>query len=258
MKRTPDDICLLCQSRKSVKTNSHIIPKFFANSFLMDNGKASGYKYTAKKIYNNVQDSPKEDYLFCNECEEYFNFIERPASHFLRNFHTDNITSSQQIFVNQFGSFVESRFSFNPIIFHLFFYSIMFRVSVSNDEVFASYFLDRKDEEHLRIQLMKYFAIDNFIFESKLNQNRIEMLDYILFTCANFPTDTFGGITAISSKKGHLLCANKFLIYTSETKDDKEDDSWNQDKDVNKITYCSFTEYEKSFLIPIFKKMRTS
>jgi len=37
MKRTPDDICLLCQSRKSVKTKSHIIPKFFANSFLMDN-----------------------------------------------------------------------------------------------------------------------------------------------------------------------------------------------------------------------------
>jgi len=244
-----------------VKTKSHIIPKFFAKSFLQDNGKNLGHRFTAAKTYYNVyQDSPKEDYLFCNECEKYISFIEHPASHFLENFHADNISLSEQKIVESSGVFVKSDFPFNPIIFHLFFYSLIFRSSISNHEAFVFYSLDKKDEEHLRVQLMKYFALDNPSFVLKLNQNRIEMLDYALVTCANYPTDTFGGIAARNLKKSpSFICANKFLIYTGNmVKHEMEKFYWNQDREAIKIIYWSFDTYKKSFLIPLFKNMKAS
>jgi len=89
----------------------------------------------------------------------------------------------------------------------------------------------------------------------KTKSHIINMLDYMLITCANFPTDTFGGIAALNSKKAHLLCVNKFLIYVEKkVKGEREGSDWNQDRDLVKITYWDFENYTGSFLNPLFRK----
>ena len=84
MKRTPEDICLLCTERNAVKRNSHIVPKFFANSFLTEN---KGHKISNAGVKKNViQDSPKENYLLCEECEAFLGYVESSISPYLINY----------------------------------------------------------------------------------------------------------------------------------------------------------------------------
>jgi len=62
-KRKLEHTCLMCHKRLATKKKSHIISKFFANSFLTDD---KGHKISAEGVKQNViQDSPKENFIFC-------------------------------------------------------------------------------------------------------------------------------------------------------------------------------------------------
>lgn len=49
MKRTADDICLLCGHEKATKKNSHIIPKFLGKSILGNEGSRKGFIIDSSK-----------------------------------------------------------------------------------------------------------------------------------------------------------------------------------------------------------------
>lgn len=88
-KRTPKDVCLLCQSKLATQKNSHIFPKFWLKNMLItDNNQRAGWQISTApksldKFGQKVQDSPKQDYLFCPDCEKRFGVLERyTANHF--------------------------------------------------------------------------------------------------------------------------------------------------------------------------------
>ena len=88
--REPTDLCLLCQTNLATKTNSHIYPKFLSTNFLGAKGKpCKGFDLISEKILNEkpkvIQDSPKENYILCEECEAYFGILEGIASDIFMN-----------------------------------------------------------------------------------------------------------------------------------------------------------------------------
>lgn len=69
-------ICPFCNERPATKTNSHIISNFLTTT-LKESQKGNRVysinKYDPEGKYPFVQDSPKEDNIFCPECESAFN-----------------------------------------------------------------------------------------------------------------------------------------------------------------------------------------
>ena len=98
--------CKLCEKKEATKTNSHIFPRFMGVSMLETvDGTRKGYKISTKTGLNKrpEQDSPKEDFIFCPDCESlldndyespfakhYYNDRDNPRSFFnviIRNHH---------------------------------------------------------------------------------------------------------------------------------------------------------------------------
>jgi len=77
--RTATDICLLCDKNHSTKENSHIVPKFLTKSILGEGPIKRAYGLDTNNGHlpvPYVQDSVKEDFLFCPSCETYFSILE--------------------------------------------------------------------------------------------------------------------------------------------------------------------------------------
>src|SRR5690625_1860216 len=86
--RNPNDLCLLCEENYATKQNSHILSKFISTGFLGDSPRrgyeldSSTFSEGKKKV---IQDSPKEDYILCDDCESYFGVLETIAGRDLKN-----------------------------------------------------------------------------------------------------------------------------------------------------------------------------
>ena len=87
--RTPDDICLLCEINNATKENSHIIPKFIGKSIFGVNAVKRAYILDTNKGHlpaDFTQDSVKENYLCCPNCELYFSIFFIAVTFFMSTF----------------------------------------------------------------------------------------------------------------------------------------------------------------------------
>ena len=88
--RKNTDICKLCKKELSSKTNSHIYPRFLSSNFLGEKGTPKrGYDLSSDEFFHKkpkiIQDSIKDDFILCNDCEAYFGVIEGIASNTFLN-----------------------------------------------------------------------------------------------------------------------------------------------------------------------------
>jgi hypothetical protein len=153
--RNPTDKCLLCEANESSQRRSHIIPKFIGNGIFENSKPRSGiawYKNGKTKI---VQDIIKEDFLFCPVCEKYFSTLETYCSLRLERFNDIRYRNSYIRLKEGVYEFIESK-DLNIKIFNLFIYSIVWRVSISENFGFANYKLNSKDEGKLRYILNEF------------------------------------------------------------------------------------------------------
>lgn len=166
-KRSPQDTCLLCKTHLATKKNSHIVPKFWVKDMLItdDNQREGWLISTTPKNLNKtgqkVQDSPKQDYLFCPACEGKFGVLERyTANHFYNRFRDPAAAQDFPITRNQRPEtdFITA-LKVDTIMFKLFMYSIIWRASISTDQVFKNFKLPGETEERLR-ELLHTFVME--------------------------------------------------------------------------------------------------
>ncbi len=159
--RKPTDFCFLCQVNLANKTNSHIYPKFLSTNFLGPKGTSrKGYDLSSDKILvikpKVIQDSPKEDYILCEECEAYFGILEGIASDTFINWQA-RVDKGEFSLIKVIDGFniVECNSADKKTI-HLFNYSIFWRVSISSIDLFENVKIAQDFENELRTILLNY------------------------------------------------------------------------------------------------------
>ncbi len=190
--------CGLCRTNQADKTNSHIFPRFLCQS-LLDNGTFNRaitiIEDSEKPVYD--QDSPKEDYILCSQCEslldrKYENYF---ASDVLKRL--DNRKEYFNVQVKDFHYRVYYRIDY--ILFKKFVYSLVLRAHISE------------------LPLFKDFSIPN-VFYKEIKRSLLEdtyFIDYPLyiFTCRKNEHLTGNQILA-EHIVNHIynLHANEFLF----------------------------------------------
>jgi hypothetical protein len=202
--RTPEDICLLCKTRKATKTQSHIIPRFMTKSifglerrrgYLLDIG-------NAHKPTEVTQDSDKEDYILCPECEKFIEICETYFAARIQNRlwkpHFEN-----QFFDSNNGHGIRRKIcnEANQWIFRLFIYSIVWRCSISQTKTHSSFSLGKEEEEILRSILSEFISSSQSellaLIETRFH--KISVIPFVIFTAESF-----------NSKTGNVISSNPY------------------------------------------------
>jgi hypothetical protein len=214
MMRKATDTCLLCGIKPAIKKNSHIIPKFISSDFLGDKTGKKGYVIDSKTgIKKTIQDSPKEDYILCDDCEAYFSVIETEVAQEIKRLHSENSGIITEPIVIESAVIPEK-------IFHLFYFSQFWRASISNHEIFKSFKLSEDIEKHLRDELNKFNSSNREDFQKKIAMEELsELMPYGIFTSLDFSEKTKNLIFAPNVSFPFCLIADKFglVLYSDET-----------------------------------------
>jgi hypothetical protein len=224
--RKSTDICLLCQTNLSTKTNSHIYPKFLSTNFLGAKGTPrKGFDLSSDKVLDSkpkvIQDSPKEDYILCEECEAYFSILEGIAS---------------DTFINWQNKVDKGEYSLNPIIdgldivecntadkktIHLFIYSIFWRVSISGIDFFENIKIEADFEEELRTTLMTYRQSKRVDYLNALNAIlNLKIFPNSIITAKSFIDETANMLFAPFSFDPYCLVIDRFSLMLFRTPDE--------------------------------------
>jgi len=153
--RQPDDLCLLCCDSKASQKESHIIPKFLGKGLFHDTKPHHSILWHKGGKRQKVQDIIKEDYIFCAKCEKSLSVLETYCALRLERF--DNVRYFKDFVLYKEGDFefVECK-DINIKVFNLFIYSVVWRVSISNNIGFSKFKLPDKEEEELRLILKDF------------------------------------------------------------------------------------------------------
>lgn len=222
-KRTLEDICLLCKTKPATKKNSHVFPKFWLkNMFITKDNQREGWQISTTprnldKVGQKVQDSPKQDYLFCPECEERFGVVERYTANHFYNRYRDPSTSEDFPVTRKPRPELDyvTALQVNPVMFKLFIYSLVWRASVSTHPVFNNFKLPAKVEEGLRELLDIYIRnteADTIAF-SQQHASEFPHLPLNIVTTAVASDATANFVQPFLAPDGKVLIfANEFII----------------------------------------------
>lgn len=224
--RLPTDLCHLCLTNKSDKTNSHILSKFISTKFMEGNGsQRRGYQLDTETVLNNkskiIQDSVKEDYILCAECEAYFGLIENIASRTFLNL--EKGIAEGKILKDTVKDFLDLLYCINsnPIIIRLFVYSLFWRVSISNDSLFEDYQLKDTFEDEVRTSLLQYKARTKDELIGLTNSDHaIQIFPFTIMTAKSFLDTTSNILFAPYSYDPYCLIVDRFSFMLFRRHDD--------------------------------------
>lgn len=219
--RKPNDPCLLCRTRLATKKNSHILPDFVTKTILgSDNRKIIyGIPSQASKIKKD-QDTPKEDYILCPECETKLGVLEREFANYL---YYPLVRRELHLFTRKLNPVDPSITIVIPrqrpgFLYHLFIWSIIWRASISSHSAFSAFNLGNDLEEELRSTLDLFIKPSTEMMENFYSFNRLAFPTYhtavYLSPMQNSATSNFIlGLTLNNDGDGWIVM-NEFIIAT--------------------------------------------
>jgi len=172
--------CCLCKKREADQTNSHIVPSFLVKSLFGNGNKKKAFLFNSDKLAQETQfsqDSDKEDYILCRECEMYFSVLETHVATRVNN------RIKNRRFDSQFSDFEAIGLRWrvcnevNPIIFKLFIYSIIYRCAITTIGVFQHFTLKESELKILKEYLTYFKANDQASVLSKIALSTIDSID---------------------------------------------------------------------------------
>jgi hypothetical protein len=223
--RKPTDLCLLCKREAAHKANSHIFPKFLSKRFL--GKKRKGFQVSSDVPFGSppkiVQDSPKDDYIFCSSCEEFLGVIEAIACDTFTNwrYKCEKGDFDKHTIQNDVLSIIECNTS-NKLTVRLFIYSLFWRSSISEDSVFNNINLSDYIEENFRQILLKYKSISKKDFLLKLCHNTdFELFPLTIITAESFKDETSNILYLPEQAQNgvHKLIVDQFVFLLFESND---------------------------------------
>jgi hypothetical protein len=220
--RTPNDICLLCDTNHATKENSHIIPKFIGKSIFGDTNVKRAYILDTNKGHlpaDFTQDSVKENYLFCPKCESYFSIIETYIAERLhKRLWTSRLADQFPLHDNGAGVNWKVCAQVDPEIFRLFIYSIIWRCSHSENKLHVGFKLNPEEESLLKNEL-KYFISDTykqFIAKVQEQSKKVATYPFVIYTAKSFPNSTNNIIyTSTHNRNPFVLHLNEYVLIFS-------------------------------------------
>lgn len=223
--RKPTDECLLCKVNAATKTNSHILPRFISTGFLGAKGAPrKGFLLNGKNELTvkpkTVQDSPKEDYILCDECESYFSLLETASAPSLK-FWQAKVMKGELKIVNVHPHLKLVHLDApDPLIMRLLVYSMFWRVDISSLESFEDYKLDSDLVESLRSNLIEFKALTNADLQANIEAKQITIHPFATMTAGAFKDETKNVLAAINPGNPASLLVDKFGFYIFKTEKD--------------------------------------
>jgi hypothetical protein len=223
--RKPTDICLLCKENFSSKRNSHIYPKFLSTNFLGEKGTPKrGYDLSSEKILHKkpqiIQDSIKDDYILCEDCEAYFGVIEGIATDTFLNWKQKVTTGEYSLNKIIDDLDVLECLTANKKNTFLLIYSIFWRATTSKDVFFENVKITPELEDELRVILLNHKSIKKTEYIEKLTKNAdFKVFPVSIMTAKSFKNATSNMLFAPFSLDPFCLVVDQFsflLFRTSE------------------------------------------
>ncbi|AEA44973.1 hypothetical protein [Fluviicola taffensis] len=217
MKRSASDICLLCLTNPSTKTNSHILPKFLSKELFGPKQQKKGFQVSSSNPINHpkhtIQDSPKENYILCPECEDYFSLLETICSDVFNTWKQKSnngeytLTSYKKLFSIVFFKTMNSK------VFRLMIYSIFWRSSVTNHAVFNRFQIIPEIEEKIRESLVLHKSVNKSELQKVfLSMNKIPLYPISIITSETFKDQTSNLIFASPRRDVYLIIMDQFSL----------------------------------------------
>ena len=194
----------------------HILPRFISTNFLQEPGKPRkgfelGTEHIDGKRPKTVQDSRKEDYILCSDCEHYFSIIEGLAADTFKNWrtHLAGRSFTEIPITPPHLSVVECGANI-AMYSRLLVYSMFWRASISSHDVFRGYKLEGRLEESLRGNLHSVKAENRANVIAKINATDIILHPYTALTSRDFKDSTANSIAAINDQIPASLNVDQF------------------------------------------------
>jgi hypothetical protein len=207
--------CLLCLANEPNKKNSHIVPKFLTKGlFSVEHyRKTLTVHKTGKSRYH--QDTPKEDFILCEGCEKRIEIVETTLAPVIRGIHDyENLPSEFEHVVRGQMEYLRC-VKVQGALFYLFFYSIVWRLSVSKLESYGTFKLPVEVEENIRIFLNKNLGLTKGELETKIVDEIIIPNYYMVLIKPKIKTDPPGGMLSAHSynEAEHLVTLVDFILF---------------------------------------------
>jgi hypothetical protein len=217
--RTPEMLCLLCQQNPATKKESHIVPKFICKDIFNEKNEAYMIDSTNMETDPKVaQDTPKEDYILCPECERYFEQLETYVSRNPLLYLWD--TSKQDGFKTHFigtEKIIECKETVTSL-FNLFLYSIMWRLFISNHSFFRKVLIHKDTVESLRKSLLEFRSESISNIKEKALATATDFLHskYTFLTAEAFEDKTSNALCVMPGKgKPYKVMMGKYILIMS-------------------------------------------
>lgn len=213
--------CKLCLKAEADKRNSHIIPKFMGKR-LFEAKPKHGIQIDINGKQSKIQSIPKEDFIFCSNCEKRFEKLETYFAGKLTSIHNyTNEKDKFKVHSDGINSILEClKVPYNAL--KLFNYSLVWRVSISNHFLFEKYKLPEPYEEKLRGILDTNLFISHLELVNNFNEIQDDTgLDSYFFKCTvknEFSRGYFSTYQIGENALGLFLV--DFIIYTYTDKKD--------------------------------------
>lgn len=169
------NICKLCEVNVADKRNSHIIPKFLGKKLFEGVLPRQALEIHPSGKQKKVQDTSKEDFIFCSDCEQRFEIIETLVSKNLHNL-SDYLNYSNFFELKKIDNqeYIEcKKIKSNELI--IFIYSVLWRISISNLEAFVNLKMDLATEKTIQEVLNKTLSKYKKDLENKIDA--LELID---------------------------------------------------------------------------------
>jgi len=215
--RKPTDICLLCNERQATQSNSHLIPKHFGQGIFYGTTPKHGILMDKTGNVRKIQDILKENYILCPVCEKGISVFESYCKLRLERF-------NDQSFFHQFRKFKKGSLEFFECLqidirlFNLLIYSIVWRVSVSQNYGCLKFKLPDEEEEKLRLILNEYISpSQNELFGRLDKMNSLPSHKHILFRPKKKlrPPQSMLSVSSINEYTHMLHLVDYVLIYAT-------------------------------------------
>lgn len=174
-------ICKLCKIKEANQTGSHITSAFLLTTQIGKRGKEKAHLITSNPNQDYSQNEGdtgiKEDNLFCRDCEKRFGIVEsifstEIAQKIEQPQYEDNFNKT--VFENGFYKLECQRI--HPIVFQLLMQANIWRASISDLELDASFELTEELQERIRFNLDLFLPI---VIEHKIAQSDKEWIKMI-------------------------------------------------------------------------------
>jgi len=253
------NICPLCNKNPADNRNSHIIHKFLGKPLFNKVKPKYSLQVTREGKTRKIQDIPKEDFLICGKCEKRFEILETYFSKKLIAI-GDYGNRKTQFKVSQIrGNNILSCLELNPLLFKLFYFSIIWRVSVTSNPLFNNFKLPKNIESEIGAFLNRNLFITHKELMDNANGISIFPKYHLIAYKPEKINMTFTGILAalqMSPNKYGIFTSDMILIFHLNEKEIGQDSEIITNKGIEKVKFIIANSEQWEKISRIFVQFR--